>query len=68
MTRLQPNDPQLRVCVGCAEEWYSAAHCSREPAHCELCGAPVLETLATIVARIRDQDGSPGPSAGTVGP
>lgn len=55
MTRMREADPQLRVCVGCAAEWYSGAHCSREQAYCEICGSPLLETFATVVAAIRSQ-------------
>ena len=56
MTTTRLNDPQLRVCIACAAEWYSAAHCSRKAAHCEICGFPLVETLATVVAAIRNQD------------
>ena len=54
MKTMQQGDRQLRVCIGCAEEWYSAAHCSPEPAYCESCGSPLLETLDTVMAAIRN--------------
>lgn len=57
MTMTRRNDPQLRVCIGCAREWYSAAHYSREPAYCEICGSPLVETLVAFVEAIRNQNG-----------
>lgn len=58
--RKQREDPQLRVCIGCAGRWYSAAYCSGVAAYCENCGSPLVQTFATTVAAIRNQIATEG--------
>jgi hypothetical protein len=54
-TGVRPSDlaaPLVRVCVGCGERWHSVKHYSDQLLTCDGCGLPLLETLATTVARV----------------
>jgi hypothetical protein len=44
--------PLVRVCVGCRERWHSVNHYSDQDLDCDQCGQPLLETLATTMARV----------------
>ena len=50
--RTGPDSPHVRVCVDCDKRWHSVTHYSRETRYCGDCGLPLLETLATSVARV----------------
>lgn len=46
------DSPLVRVCVACGEKWHSVRHYSEETSYCEECGLPLVETLATVVAKV----------------
>jgi hypothetical protein len=61
MTLTRTDDANLRVCLGCLREWYSAVHYSPEPVYCESCGSPLVETLERtldLLSRIESSHGS----------